>query len=134
MDADPGRLVFPGRGGFAMHYRDSVVTARRTLLAVAILFSVGEALDSISVGVVGIVFALLFAVGAVLMYRGSRFGVPLVGVLVLLEVAAWPTFTRDTATDWIIQVPFLIVGLVGLAALGVIVFRGVRTRRARSAT
>jgi hypothetical protein len=117
-----------------MHYRDSVVTARRTLLAVAILFSVGEALDSISVGVVGIVFALLFAVGAVLMYRGSRFGVPLVGALVLLEVAAWPTFTRDTATDWIIQVPFLIVGLVGLAALGVIVFRGVRTRRARSAT
>ena len=110
------------------------MTARRTLLAVAILFSVGEALDSISVGAVGVVFALLFAVGAVSMYRGSRFGAPLVGVLVLLEVAAWPTFTRDTATDWIIQVPFLIVGLVGLAVLGVIVFRGLRTSRARSAT
>ncbi len=124
----------PGRRDFTTPYSDSVVTARRTLLAVAILFSVGEALDAISVGVVGIVFALLFAVGAVLMYRGSRFGVPLVGVLVLLEVAAWPTFSRDTATDWIIQVPFLIVGLVGLAALGVIVFRGLRTRRAGAAS
>jgi uncharacterized membrane protein len=122
------------RRDFTTRCSDSVVTARRTLLGVAILFSVGEALDSISVGVVGIVFALLFAVGAVLMYRGSRFGVPLVGVLVLVEVAAWPTFTRDTATDWIIQVPFLIVGLVGLAALGVIVFRGLRTRRGRAAT
>ena len=124
----------PGRRDFTTPYSDSVVTARRTLLAVAVLFSVGEALDSISVGVVGIVFALLFAVGAVLMYRGSRFGVPLVGVLMLLEVAAWPTFSRDTATDWIIQVPFLIVGLVGLAALGVIVFRGLRTRRAGAAS
>ena len=124
----------PGRRDFTTPYSDSVVTARRTLLAVAILFSVGEAFDSISVGAVGVVFALLFAVGAVLMYRGSRLGVPLVGVLVLLEVAAWPTFTRDTATDWIIQVPFLIVGLVGLAALGVIVFRGLRTRRAGAAS
>ena len=86
----------PGRRDFTTHSGDSAVTARRTLLAVAILFSVGEALDSISVGAVGVVFALLFAVGAVLMYRGSRYGVPLVGVLVLLEVAAWPTFTRET--------------------------------------
>jgi hypothetical protein len=110
------------------------VTARRTLLVVAVLFAIGEALDAIDVGVIGLIFAVLFTVGVVLMYRGSRFGVPLVGVLVVLEVAAWPGFTRDTATDWIIQTPFLIVGLVGLAPLGVIVFSGWRARRARAVT
>ena len=110
------------------------MTARRTLLLVAVLFAIGEALDAIDVGAVGLVFSVLFTVGALLMYRGSRFGVPLVGVLVVLEVAAWPGFTRDNATDWIIQTPFLIVGLVGLAALGVIAFREWRARRARAVT
>jgi hypothetical protein len=51
---------------------------------------------SIGVGVICIGFAVVFAVGAVLTYRGSRYVIPLVGVLVLVEVAAWPTFTRDT--------------------------------------
>jgi hypothetical protein len=108
--------------------------AHRTLLAVAVLFAVGEGLDAIDVGVVGLVFSALFALGALLMYRCSRFGVPLVGVLVVLEVAAWPGFSRETTVDWIIQVPFLIVGLVGLGALGVIVFRALRARRAGAAT
>jgi hypothetical protein len=99
-------------------------------LLVAVLFAIGEALDSIDVGLVGVVFAVLFAVGGLLMRRGSRFGVVLVGVLVVVEVAAWPTFTRDTATDWIIQVPFLLIGLVGLAALGIMIVHGLRTKRA----
>jgi hypothetical protein len=53
----------------------------------------------------------------------------LVGVLVVVEVAAWPTFTRDTATDWIIQVPFLLIGLVGLAALAIMIVHWLRTKR-----
>jgi hypothetical protein len=106
------------------------VTARRTLFAVAVLFAVGEALDSIDVGLVGAIFAVLFAAGALLMRRGGRSGVILVGALVFVEVAAWPTFERHTTTDWIIQVPFLLIGLVGLAALGVIVIRWRRTERA----
>ena len=105
------------------------MTARRVLFVVAILFAIGEALDSIDVGLVGAMFALLFAVGALLMWRGSRAGVVLVGALVVLEVAAWPTFARENTIDWVIQVPFLIVGLVGLAALGVIVVRWLRTDR-----
>jgi hypothetical protein len=95
-----------------------------------VLFAIGEGLDSIDVGSVGVVFAVLFVVGALLMRSGSRFGVFLIAVLVVVEVAAWPMFTRDTATDWIIQVPFLIIGLVGLAALGIMIFHGVRTKRA----
>jgi hypothetical protein len=106
------------------------VSARRTLLLVAVLFAIGEALDSFDVGLVGVIFAALFAVGALLMRRGSPFGVVLVGALVVVEVAAWPTYTRDKSTDWIIQVPFLMIGLVGLAALGIIIVHGLRTRRA----
>jgi len=105
------------------------MTARRTLLAVAILFAIGEALDSISVGWIGVIFAVLFAVGVLLMRRGGRSGVILVGTLVFVEVVAWPTFKRHTTTDWIIQIPFLILGLVGLAALGIFLFRGRRTER-----
>ena len=104
------------------------MVARRVLLAVAILFAVGEALDSIDVGVIGIVFALLFAIGAWLLWRGRPAGVVLVGILVVFEVAVWPTLHRDNAVDWVIQVPFLLVGLVGLAALGVIVVTRVRKR------
>jgi hypothetical protein len=91
-----------------------------------VLFAIGEALDSISVGFVAIAFAVLFAVGAWLMRKGRRAGVVLVGILVVLEVAAWPTFDRSSVADWIIQVPFLIIGLVGLGALAVIVYRAVR--------
>src|SRR6476660_1710431 len=117
------------RGGLARHSHPRVLSARRTLLIVAVLFAIGEALDSIDVGLVGVVFAVLFALGALLMRRGSRFGVPLVGVLVVVEVAAWPTFTRDTATDWITQVPFLLIGLVGLAALAIMIVHWLRTKR-----
>lgn len=104
------------------------MTARKTLLAVAVLFSIGEALDSISVGLPAIIFSILFALGALLMWRGNRAGVFLVGVLVVLEVAAWPTFERNTTADWVIQIPFLVVGLIGLAALAIVAYRGWHAR------
>jgi len=105
------------------------MSARKTLLVVAVLFALGEALDSIDVGWIGGIFGVLFAAGALLMLRGGRSGVVLVGALVVLEVAAWPTFKRESTIDWIIQVPFLCVGLIGLAALGVLVVRGWRSGR-----
>ena len=110
--------------------RGEFMSARKTLLAVAVLFAVGEALDSIDVGWIGVIFAVLFTVGALLMRKGGRSGFILVGTLVIVEVAAWPTFKRNTTTDWIAQTPFLILGLVGLAALGIVLFRSRRTERA----
>ena len=83
------------------------MTARRVLFVVAILFAIGEALDSIDVGLVGAVFAVLFAVGALLMWRGSRAGIVLVGALVVLEVAARRRL-RGEHRSRVIQVPFLI--------------------------
>jgi hypothetical protein len=110
------------------------MTARRTLLVVGVLFGIGEALDSIDVGLIGVIFAVLFAVGVLLLRRGGRSGVILVGVLVFVEVAAWPTFKRHTTTDWIIQTPFLLLGLVGLAALAILLFHGRRGTRAARPT
>lgn len=106
------------------------MNARTVLLVVAVLFAIGEALDSLSVGLVGVVFAVLFAVGAVLMWRGRRVGTILVGVLVVVEVLAWPTFKRQSTTDWIVQVPFLVVGLVGLGALVTLLVQNRRGERA----
>ena len=130
--APPVRRGTTERKGLTAPWRSvdrESMTARRTLLAVAVLFAIGEALDSIDVGWFGVIFAVLFAAGALLMRRGGRSGVILVGTLVFVEVVAWPTFKRHTTTDWIIQIPFLILGLVGLAALGIFLFRGRRTER-----
>lgn len=99
-------------------------------MVVAILFAISEALDSIDVGWVAIVFAVLFAIGALLLRRGGRAGVILVGLLIVLEVVAWPSFDRDTTTDWIIQTPFLILGVVGLGILAAVLFRGLQSARA----
>jgi len=104
------------------------VTARKALLVVAIMFAIGEGLDSIDVGWVGIFFSVLWAIGALLLRRGGRAGVVL--VLMVLEVVAWPSFDRKTTTDWIIQTPFLILGLVGLGVLAVVLFRGLQAGRA----
>ena len=109
------------------------MTARKTLLVVGILFAVGEALDTIDVGLPALIFAVLFTIGVLLMRRGSRVGEILVAVLVVFEVAAWPTFDRSSTTDWLIQVPFLVVGLVGLAAIGIMLFRALRARRGSAA-
>jgi hypothetical protein len=106
------------------------VTARNALLVVAILFAISEGLDSIDVGWVGILFTVLFAIGALLLRRGGRAGVIFVGLLIVLEVVAWPSFDRETTTDWIVQTPFLILGVVGLAVLAVVAFRGLQAVRA----
>jgi hypothetical protein len=117
--------------GVAEFMHGQTMSPRRALLAVAVLFAVGEALDSIDVGLIGLVFAALFAVGAYLMHRETRTGLVLVGTLIVIEVAAWPTFKRNTATDWLIQVPFLCVGVFGLIALAALLFR---ERRSASGT
>ena len=114
--------------GLASARQGDAVTARKALLVVAIMFAIGEGLDSIDVGWVGIFFSVLWAIGALLLRRGGRAGVVL--VLMVLEVVAWPSFDRKTTTDWIIQTPFLILGLVGLGVLAVVLFRGLQAGRA----
>jgi hypothetical protein len=105
--------------------RDSTKRA----LTVAVLFAVGQALDSLDVGLIGVIFALLFATGALLMRKGHRSGTVLVGILVLVEVVAWPTFKRQTTVDWVVQLLFLIVGLVGLVALATVLLSNRRTAK-----
>lgn len=89
-------------------------TWRNVLAAAALVAAVGEAVDTISVGWPGLVFAALFAIGFVLILRGGRVGVVLVGVLMLLEVVFWPSYSRDTTTDWVVQTLFLVLGSIGV--------------------
>lgn len=109
---------------------DSAVTARKALFAVAVLFAIGEALDAIDVGFFAILFAVLFAIGAWLLRRGGWAGVVLVGVLIVWEVVVWPSFDRTTTSDWLIQTPFLVLGIVGLLVLVLVAFRELQARRA----
>ena len=106
------------------------MTARKALFIVAVIFAIGEGLDSIDIGWPALIFAVLFVIGALLIGRGTRVGVGLVGFLLVWEVALWPTFDRSSTKDWIIQTPFLILGVIGLGLFGVVVYRGLQARRA----
>ena len=91
-------------------------TWRKLLIAAAVVAAAGEALDAISIGWPALIFAGLFTIGVVWLVRGGRGGVILVGVLMLIEVVFYPSYPRDTTTDWIVQTCFLVLGIVGVAA------------------
>jgi hypothetical protein len=92
---------------------------RKVLAAAALVAAVGEALDAISIGWPALMFAGLFAIGLAWLLRGGRGGVILIGVLMLLEVAFWPSYERNTTAEWAIQTFFLVLGAVGtVAAVG----------------
>jgi hypothetical protein len=94
-------------------------TWRKVLAAAALVAAVGEALDAISIGWPALMFAGLFAIGLAWLLRGGRGGVILIGVLMLLEVAFWPSYERNTTAEWVIQTFFLVLGAVGtVAAVG----------------
>jgi len=101
----------------------------RLIVIVGIVGGVGETL--LAIGDPGvIVFGLLFLMGAALAYRTKIVGVLTVGVLSLAEVVFVPFYPRDSTGDWIIQIAFAVIGIVGVvAAVGV--FR--ERRRSRSA-
>ena len=106
----------------------------RTVLAGAgLVGAVGEALDTISIGWPALIFAGVFVIGLVLLLRGGRLGVIVIGLMMLIEVVAWPSYSRDTATDWIVQTLFLVLGAIGVvAAVGELWTSG--RRRANQAT
>lgn len=95
----------------------------RVVVIVAIVGGVGEALLAIGDPVV-LVFSAIFFVGAALAYRRTLAGVVIVGLLSLVEVVFAPFYPRESASDWIIQLLFAALGLVGVvAAVGVILGR-----------
>ena len=87
----------------------------RLVAAVGVVGAIGEALDAIgSPGI--LVFAAVYAVGAFLTIRSRLTGVIIVGAFSLVEVVFFPFYPRESASDWVVQILFLILGLVGVVA------------------
>jgi hypothetical protein len=85
---------------------------------VALAFVVTEVVSAffIEFPVAAIVFAALFLVGWFLLRRDGLSGVILVGVLLVIELAAIPFYEREDTDDWIVQGVALVLSLVGIVA------------------
>ena len=95
----------------------------RLVVLVGIVGGVGEALLAISDPFV-VVFSAIFLVGAALAYRRKLTGVALIGLLSLIEVVFVPFYPRESTSDWITQLSFAALGVVGVvAAVGVFLER-----------
>jgi hypothetical protein len=104
----------------------------RALIAVAVLLALGEFADSFAIDapVAAIVTGVLFLLGAELLRRGRRTaGIVVVGALCLLELIGLPMYERASVSDWVIQIAFGVVSLVGLVLA---VMAGAATRGAGS--
>jgi hypothetical protein len=89
---------------------------RKTLAAAAVVGCVGEALDAVSIGWPALIFAGIFAGGLAWLLRGGRGGVIVLGLMMLVEVVFFPGYARDTTADWVVQIGFLVMGMVGTVA------------------
>ena len=86
--------------------------------AVAALSAIGELLGAVFIDFAAAAYgaAALFVVGWFFVRRRSIVGVAIVGFLSVVELIGLAFYKRETAADWISQVAFLILGVVGLAA------------------
>jgi hypothetical protein len=100
----------------------------RLVVLVGIVGGVGEALLAIADPFV-VIFSVIYFAGAAFAYRRKLVGVVIVGLLSLAEFVFVPFYPRESTSDWIIQLSFGALGVVGVvAAVGVFLER----RRNRS--
>ncbi len=64
---------------------------------------------------VALIFAVLFLLGAWLVRRGGLSGLVLLIVLSLIELPFLPTYERNNAFDWAVQIGVAIAAVVCLA-------------------
>ena len=102
---------------------------RQLLSVVAILSAIGEVISAffIEVPLAAIVVAALFLAGWLWLRRGATLGpVILLGLLCLVELSFFPTYEREDADDWILQIAFLILGAAGVFAAAALLWRHFR--------
>ncbi len=107
---------------------------RRLLGGVALASVVGEIVSAffIEVPVAAIVFAALFFVAWLWLRRGGRGPIILLAVLFAIELLGLPFYQREDADDWILQIVFALLGILGLVAALALLWD--RRRRERSRT
>lgn len=111
------------------------------LFAVAVLAGTFEVLAAVWLNapeVAGQILAGVFAVGLLgcawaLWTRDSIVAASVIGVLLLIDVAGTPFYEKASALDWVVQLAFAAVGIVGLVAWFDVLRHHVRERRARRA-
>jgi hypothetical protein len=110
------------------------VDRRRTLGWAVGAAAIGEVISAfvIEFPIAAIVFAVLFALAWLWLRRGGIAPVIALAVLFAIELAGLPFYERKDAYDWVVQVAFLLIGVVGLVG-AVAVIRGERGSRAATA-
>ena len=94
------------------------------LFIVAVAAGIFEALSAIwfnAPEVAGQILAGIFAIGLLgcawaMWAKNSFVAATVVAVLLLVDVAGVPFYSKTSATDWAIQLTFGLVGLIGLVA------------------
>jgi hypothetical protein len=102
---------------------------RRLLSGVALLSAAGEVVSAffIEFPAAAIVFAALFLVGWWWLRRGGIGPVVLLLVLCAIEAIGFLFYEREDADDWILQIAFLVLGVVGVvSAVAVLLGRRVQ--------
>jgi hypothetical protein len=114
----------------------------RRLTVLAAVMAVGEVISSIviwreaypdSQPLFALAFAALYALAAGLL-RARRVvaGAVLTGLLCLFEVATSPTWQRFTALDWITQILFGGIALIGVFLAATVLVTRLRSGRTRT--
>jgi hypothetical protein len=107
-----------------------VSTSWRVVAGVCLLIGIGELVDSFFIGwgaIAALVFAALFFLGFWLTRNGRLAGPIIVGVMCVLELAAFPTFKRTTTFDWVVQIFFVVASAIGVIAVVAVLFERRRT-------
>jgi peptidoglycan/LPS O-acetylase OafA/YrhL len=113
-----------------------VTTSMKCLFVVALAAGIFEATSAAEPGPSGLAtrlvtgaFAAGFLVCAWAMWeRNSVLAASVIGVLLVVEFAATPFYERTSVSDWVVQLAFAAVALVGIVAW-VDVLRGRSTHR-----
>lgn len=110
--------------------------AQRTLLFASLIAGLFEFATAafIEVPAAAATFGVIYLAGCVWLVRGRGVGAPILLALTnLVELAGEPFYQRETTSDWIFQLGFGGLCLVGLAA-AVLVVAQLRRRRMLPAT
>ena len=110
-----------------------MTTSMKYLFVVALAAGIFETLSAIwfnAPNVAGQLLAGVFAVGILtcawaMWAKNSLVAATVIAVLLFIDVAGIPFYAKTSAADWVIQLTFGLVGLIGLAAW----VQVVRTRR-----
>jgi len=107
---------------------------RKVLIAFAIALAIGEFVGALYLDWPA---GIVFIAAAIWIRRGGIGGVILLAVLALVDlvaVALWPPpesgfHAREDAVDWIVQMVFVVVAVLGLFAATAVLVERLRSRR-----